>query len=520
MAAYGATSPFTRALTKVGPPHLCRPEDVGISVRHSTRKKLIFMGPISRVCGWLDSASGCPAVIFVLQQGTPADAVYTFKHALVQDSAYDSLLKRRRQELHGKIAKAIEARFPTIGETEPELLAHHYTEAKQPETAIPLWQKAGSLALNRLALAEAIAHLNKGLELVAALPPSAERDTSELELRTLLGTAWTALKGWQVQDVWDNLHPALGRRTPFTAMTPVADTLRTVRPRLARGRIAESLQWVAQLTNAAETYGDRDLLILGHFAAMIARFWLGEPIKVREHAERVLALYSAERLGHLADILNRDPNSYSLMFSAQSTWMLGYPEQALRISDAKDAHARQRGHPFGLGWALTVGVEVFDYLREPDEMLKRIEEGDRLGRENSLPFVTECLAPQNLGTALIRRGQTAEGMALVERGLAVWEAAGSRVGDPYWKSVLAEGMAQLGNVAGALVLVDEAIEQVERPGWEERHYYAKALRIKGSLLLLKGDPEAAEPALSPRSTARERSRRNPGSCAPRRAMRG
>src|SRR5205807_10381125 len=92
-------------------------------------------------------------------QGTPPDTVYTFKHALVQDAAYDSLLKRRRQELHAKIARVIEERFPNIEASEPELLAQHYTEAKQPEKAIPLWQKAGSLALNRLALTEALAHL-------------------------------------------------------------------------------------------------------------------------------------------------------------------------------------------------------------------------------------------------------------------------------------------------------------------------------------------------------------------------
>ena len=207
---------------------------------------------------------------------------------------------------------------------------------------------------------------------------------------------------------------------------------------------------------------------------------------------RVLALYSEERHGHLVGILNHDPKTFCLRFSAQATWIVGYPEQALRISDAKDAHARRRGHPFDLSWALTLGVEVFDYLREPDEMLKRIEEGDRLGRENSLPFVTEVLAPQNLGTALIRKGQTAEGMALVEGSLAVWETGGGRVANPYWKSVLAEGMAQVGNLSGALQLIDEAIAQVERPGWEERHYYAEALRIKGRLLSPKGDPAGAE----------------------------
>jgi hypothetical protein len=133
----------------------------------------------------------------------------SFKHALLQDAAYDSLLRARRPELHGKIARAIEGRFPGTEATEPELLAHHYTEAMQPGKAIPLWHQAGSLALKRMALTEAIAHLNKGLELVAALPPSAERDGKELDLRTLLGTAWIAFKGWPAQEVWDSLHPAL-----------------------------------------------------------------------------------------------------------------------------------------------------------------------------------------------------------------------------------------------------------------------------------------------------------------------
>src|SRR5262249_54664226 len=144
------------------------------------------------------------------QQGAPPDAIYTFKHALVQDAAYDSLLRRRRQELHGRIAGAIEERLPQTETTEPELLARHYTEAKQPEKAIPLWHQAGSLALKRMALAEAIAHLNNGLKLVGPLLPSAERDVSELELRILLGTAWTALKGWPAQEVWESLYPALG----------------------------------------------------------------------------------------------------------------------------------------------------------------------------------------------------------------------------------------------------------------------------------------------------------------------
>ena len=128
------------------------------------------------------------------RRGTPPDAVYTFKHALVQDAAYDSLLKSRRQELHGKIARVIEQRFPNIKTTEPEVLAHHLTAAGLAEAAIPLWQAAGELALKRMALTEAISHLNQGLELVSTLPRSSQRDASELGLRSL---PWHRVDGAQ-----------------------------------------------------------------------------------------------------------------------------------------------------------------------------------------------------------------------------------------------------------------------------------------------------------------------------------
>jgi class 3 adenylate cyclase/predicted ATPase len=429
------------------------------------------------------------------RQGTPPDAVYTFKHALVQDAAYDSLLKRRRQELHGKIAKVLQERLPHTVATEPELLAQHYTEAKQPEKAIPLWQRAGSLALKRMALAEAIAHLNKGLVLVAALPASAERDSKELDLRDLLGAAWTALKGWAAQEVWDSLHPALALANSLRrddALVPIlAGLFSNV---LCRGRVAESLRWVTRLMNAAESCGDPDLLLLGHHAAVVAHFWLGEPTKAREHAERVLALYNGERHVHLVGTMINDPKTDSLIFSSLLTWMLGYPEQAVWISDAAHAHARRLGHPFNLGWALIQSADLFDYLREPDEWLKHIEEADRVGRENSLPILTECLVPISFGMALIRRGQTSKGMASLQRGSVAWEESGGRLYNTYYKSVLAEGMAQNGALDDALHLIDEVIAQIERPGWGERWYYAEILRIKGWLLALKGDAKGAERA--------------------------
>jgi class 3 adenylate cyclase len=427
------------------------------------------------------------------QQGTPPDAVFTFKHALVQDAAYDSLLKARRTQLHGKIAGVIEERWPHIEATEPELLAYHYTEARQPEKAVPLWQKAGSLALKRLALTEAIAHLDKGVELVAALPASAERDGSELDLRTLLGTAWQGLKGYSTPEVWDNLHPALGLANSLRRNEPLVPILWGLFLQvLARGRVAESLSWVSQAVNAAETYHDADLLLVGNFAAVVGYFWLGDPIKTREHKDRVLALYSDERHLRLADMLNNDPKTVSLIFSATSTWMLGYPDKAVKMNHAGIDHARQVAHPFNLGWALTVGTTVFDHRGEPEEMLKRTAEAERLGRENSLPFLSALIGPAWSGIGLIRKGQVAEGIASLESGIAAWWEVGGRAATPYWRSVLAEGMAELGDLDGALDLIDRIIAQVERPGWEERYYHAETLRLRGWILALSGDPGEAE----------------------------
>jgi predicted ATPase len=174
--------------------------------------------------------------------------------------------------------------------------------------------------------------------------------------------------------------------------------------------------------------------------------------------------------------------------------MLGYPEKALEMSADRDAHARRRGHPFDLGFALTLGAFVFDYLGKPDEVLKRADEAERLGRDNSVPPLTEVMVPMARGSALIRKGQFAEGIALLKSAYAVWEASGARNSIPRGKSLIAEGMAGLGDIDGALDVLEEGIEQIERPGWEERCYYAELLRLKAWMLSLKGDAQGAERA--------------------------
>jgi hypothetical protein len=229
------------------------------------------------------------------------------------------LLKSRRQELHAKIARVIEQRFPDIKANEPEVLAHHLTQAGLPEAAIPLWQTAGELALKRMALTEAISHLSQGLELISTLPQSSQRDISELGLRSRLGTAWLALKGWAAPEVWTSLHPALALAKSLErhdALTPILWGLTNVV--FVQGRVKESLWWADEMLDIAKATDDDDLRMTGHDMACLCYCFAGEFTKAVEHAGKVLDLYDDGRHRHLADLLNMDPKTHTGVWASAS----------------------------------------------------------------------------------------------------------------------------------------------------------------------------------------------------------
>jgi ATP/maltotriose-dependent transcriptional regulator MalT len=190
-------------------------------------------------------------------------------------------------------------------------------------------------------------------------------------------------------------------------------------------------------------------------------------------------------------MLYRDPKTSAGAFGSTSTWILGYPDQALRLNDETEAPVHRRDHPFDLGFALTVGAHELDHRYGHEDLRKRAEECERLGLENSLPVLWQVHAPMIHGLALIREGKV-EGIARLKTGLAVWEATGGKVRNPSWNAVPAEAIALAGDLDNALDTIDEAIVQIERPGWEERFYYAEILRLKGWMLSLKGDLAGAE----------------------------
>ncbi|WP_076999645.1 AAA family ATPase [Variovorax sp. KK3] len=428
------------------------------------------------------------------RRGSPPEATYTFKHALVQDVAYDSLLKSRRQDLHAKIARAIEARFTNAKVAEPEVLAHHLTAAGLAAEAVPLWQSAGELAFKRMALVEAISHLNQGLRLVATLPRSIDNDRRELALRRALGVAWMGARGWPAPEARESLLPALklvgsaasGRDTLPVYWGLFANTL-------SMGRVAESVQWAQQLLAMGQDGGDSDVLVTAHLMMCVSTFWLGDLLTCRTHAEALTHVYDPVAHRHIADEINHDPLTGAGIYQAQVSWMLGYPDRAVAECDAKDRHARQRGHVFDRGFALAAGADVFEYRGEPDAQRARVQECERLGRDNGLTVLWQVVAPLRHGAALVRAGEAAEGVGLLRAGLAMREAGGGYGGsNPYLQALLAEGMAALGDVSGALRVIEKQIEQIERPGWGERCHYAEIRRLEGSLHALRGDAEAAE----------------------------
>jgi class 3 adenylate cyclase len=428
------------------------------------------------------------------RRGTPAEATYSFKHALVQDAAYDSLLKSKRQELHAKIARAIEERFPNIKATQPEVLAHHYTRAGLFKQGAAYWLEAGQKALSRMALTEAVAHLEAGLGVIGNLPASEARDRSELECRVLLGTAWEAYRGWPAPQLAEVLKPALPLARAARQPKLLAPTLWGLWVQMMSvGPVAESLFWAEELLSAGEDLADEELLLVGHMAVMVTNFWLGNPLVVERHARAIMERYVQERHGQIVKSVNHDPKTLAGIYLPLVLWMLGYPDRAVAIVHERDSHARRIGHPFDSGFVLTLGAWVFHYRREPEKQYACNKAIQKLARDSGLPFLSEVLAPYlSTGISLAQMGRLSEGIEHMQTGIRLWESAGARTVTPYIRSRLGEALALSGDVEGGLSHVDAMLEQISRPGWQERGHLAEILRLKGWMLSLKGDFAGAE----------------------------
>ncbi len=432
----------------------------------------------------------------ISRRETPSDSVYTFKHALVQDAAYDLLLKSRRQHLHARIARTLETGDDNQLAHKPELLAHHYTQAGQLPTAIPHWRRAGALAIERVALKEAVAHLQKALHLTGQLPETLDRDALELTIREQLNAAWAGLRGWAAEEIGTNTERILKlARDRGNAQSLILGLWWLWTNTITQGRIADSMPLVQGMLDEGEQTHDGDLTIFGPAAAMVSHFLLGQLTEASLHAERVLALYDPRRAERLIQLVGHDLKTFVELYSCQWIWMQGDFDRAKSVSQECGAHARAVGHAFNRVWSMTFSAYVYAYGREHEALQAQIGLADSLAREQGLAFFSQVSIPQATGIALLQRGQTREAISLLRRGIDSWAKVGGGVRIPYLKSALAEALALEGQLAEAMRTIEECVEQIDRPGYQERIWLPEVLRIKGWITTLQGCHSEAEDTL-------------------------
>jgi predicted ATPase len=417
------------------------------------------------------------------QRGIPPQSRYFFKHALIQDAAYQSLLKSKRQQYHQKIAQVLEERFLETVETQPELLAHHYTEAGLVKQAIPYWQRAGERARQRSANVEAIGHLTKGLELLKNLPDTPERIQQELDLQTTLAPAFMATKGYASSEVeraglraWE-LCQQLGD-TP--QLFPVLHSLwrfYLVRPKLYTAR-----EWAEQCLRLAQNIQNAEFLLEAHMALGAAFLWLGELAPAREHMEQGIALYDPQKHRSHVYSYGQDPGVFCLSYGAWALWYLGYPDQALGRVYKAPTLAQGLSHPYSLGFALRSVAVVHQFRLERRSVQEWAEALIALSNEQGFAY---WLAWGTIlrGWALARQGQGEEGVTQMRQGLATHQATEGELARPYFLALLAEAYGGIGKAEEGLIVLAEALDIVNKNG--ERFYEAELHRLKGESLLMQ-----------------------------------
>jgi class 3 adenylate cyclase/predicted ATPase len=441
----------------------------------------------------LDQALGqLVASELVFQRGTPPEAMYSFKHALVQDTAYQSLLRSKRHQLHAKIARMMEERFPEIAEARPELLAHHFTEAGLASQAIVYRQRAGERDLERSAYAEAISQLKQGLELLEALPDRPERVRQELSLRLALGSALTATRGYADPEVGDaylqarELCRELGEAPP--QLFPALHGL--YRFYHVRGQLQAAREPGEQLLKMAVSVQDSGLFVEAHRALGVPLFWLGDVTRALENLEQGARLYRAQKHRSHATMFGTDPGVVCLSYGALALWHVGHPEQAYNRSCEALALARNLSHHHSLALALVFAAWLHQFRREPRAAREHAEAAIAICSEQGFPLFMS-MGTILRGWALGQEGRGEKGVAQMRRGLADLRATGAGLWQPTFLSLIAEADGRIGQARRGLEVLGEAMAIVDRN--DERFYEAELHRLKGELLLsTPADPSGAE----------------------------
>jgi predicted ATPase len=440
----------------------------------------------------------------VFRRGAPPEAIYSFKHALVQDAAYQSLLNSRRQQLHARIAQVLEERFPMTAEVEPELLAHHCTQAGLHEKAVAYWHRAGQRAFARSAAPEAVAQLSMGLEVLRGLPEGLERDRREVDLQAALGGALMtkATGAAEVGRAYGRARELCRGLGDTARLFPVLWGLTVFHINRAELPLAveaaeEMLRLVGQDEDVAVRLGS-------HRAASTAFYHFGQLRRAQIHLEETLALYDRERTRSLSLVYRTDFRANALNILSLTLLGLGYPDQARTSSWEALAYARELAHLLSLANVLNVACQFDSLFRDVEALLAHAEALMTLAAE--------------LGSSEYRAGADAyrecaraklgaeDALVPCRRSIAAYRATGQERTLPLRLSLLAEAYREAGRAEEGLSLLEEPLGRIgrTREGWIE----AELHRVKGELLLALPVPDHAGAEASYRqaiAVAREQS---------------
>jgi class 3 adenylate cyclase/predicted ATPase len=396
------------------------------------------------------------------RRGVPPQATYLFKHALIQEAAYQSLLKGTQRQYHQRIAQALEARFPETAATQPELLAQHYTEAGLPVPAVMYWQRAGQQALQRSANLEAVQHLTTGLALLPTLPETPARAQQELDLRMALGPALSVTKGPAAPEVEQTYAQAQALCAQLGETPQLFQTLRGLcRFYQSRGALQTARELGEQLSRLAQRAAAPTPRLEAHDALGSTLFFLGEYAAAWTQLKQGITLTDPSMQQALALRIGEAPGVRCLAYAALTLWCLGYPAQAVRRSQEALDLAQELSHSHSLAYAQHFAAFLHHRRREP---------------------------PASLALAL--QGQGEAGLAQTRQGMAAVLATGQALARPLCLIMRAEAAGYAGQVDEGLRLLTEALAALKASGRSD--LLAEAYRLQGGLLLHQAVLDAAQ----------------------------
>jgi tetratricopeptide (TPR) repeat protein len=426
----------------------------------------------------------------VYQRGLPPYATYTFKHALIQDTAYQSLLRNTRQQYHQRIAQTLEERFPETAETQPELVAHHYTEAGADEPAIAFWQRAGEQANQRSAYREATAHLTQALHLLEGLPENTARIHREIRLLLTLGRPLLSAKGnaaSEVGQLYIQVRKLCEQVDDPSSHFAALHGLRVFYN--GRAEHHQASEAGEEALRIAQRLDDSELLAEGYLDVGVPQFYRGEFSSAIENFRQSVKYANAHQ---------ESPGSYSLgglgaglMSQAHGSvalWMAGYPEQALQWCEEALGHSQRLNNPRLLGmaqaWAVVLYGACHAWSMLHETATRQVELCTEYGLSQGL-FGTIML-----GWWRVFRAQDADGINQLREGIQAYQGIEMILNRPLWLGQLAEAYTCLGQLEEGWNALEEAFAVMHRTA-EYRHH-VELHRLKGAWFLACSEEQSAE----------------------------